>query len=1135
MLKKTLNLCVLLVVSVLIFSVCYIIGVIKNWSDLTIIIYWVSITFTTLVLKWITRNIIYFFSNKKYRWVLNKYHKKNRESAIYSYQRKSLKILNKKGKSKVPWFLLTGYTENNSSLLNSVRQPLFHCTKKNSFTQPVRSLRWWFFHSFSILELSGRIYTEPRLFSVVIRSLTSRISKKKPPSGMIIIIPLEQLLNPDSTTVQEIAQKYRNFTEQLSSKLQFNIPVSLIISGCDKLDGFSILENLLLKKDKKKLPGFFCSEDLFSEGDITQNSSLLLHSLKKGINETIFRTINDSLCDLEKNILLKLPERMMDINESLKIFLSTFCIQNAYFSTAHLYGVWLIGAEPGKNFQNNFPDSLVFNLLQKPHILNTQPERKLKKQIIFQSAIALTIVSILGYSAYRISQLTPISSVTNSELLTQALLRHEKYFQSSPIYLPFSPVLRMKYLQLNEKLRLHTKYQNRPVSEIVEKYKEKYQFASPQNKRDMILSLATSLITWEKMRSNSQLYILSKEPKIPEPLRLTRTESDLAYITALAVENTAIKEPEGGRKLQELRELLTELINSDPTYEWLISDYSGIPDIKLSNFWVDADPAVVLSGIWTRQGENMLYKWYTLITKAYGKRKVPEGLTSFVQHFHDSQQNNFRQFILAASSTRQYSHHRLMTSQKLTDIVQNRTPENKFFQFIEQELQEIPVTSAQDWLTDFRLFYRLHSLVRENNLIRQIKQSDLMLRTGLIYLFNSSQLPETPERLTAWWEWQDALHAAINEEMSTSSSVNLIKEAFFSENNLGKNSKLWLVFSKFEKLKSLFDTGQNDPVMDAIWDIYGQQVYQIIDNAIGWTSCWINEEWEHSVLHPLNTRPSNVSHEIMQDNTYQHIIDFLNGPAKGLMTLEPEGVQLISFKGRTIPFEPSFVHLINKVVTPDDLLDVQLQARTYDKDQLKDLQEQLTILNERLQKLESQPYKVTVNSAPVTISGSSRIKPIGTYLKLDCKTGNSELRSMNFADSAVFTWYPGQCRNVNINIEFPTFSISYIFSGDAAWDDFIKRFSLGESELLTEDFPAETKNVLNAMNIKSILVRYKIDDATAVNQAYMEWSQLKKQIDGQDELQSELIGKLLAEKKQKHIGWLSNLPKNITTCPISQE
>ncbi|PSY62698.1 type VI secretion protein IcmF/TssM N-terminal domain-containing protein [Escherichia sp. 20412-1] len=1135
MLKKTLNLCLLLIVSVIIFSVCYIIGVIKNWPDLTIIIYWILITFTTLVLKWITKNILSFFQKRNTDGYLNKYHKKNRVSVIYSYQRKNLKILNKNANGNVPWFLLTGYTENNGSLLNGVRKPIFHCTKKNNFTQPVRSLCWWFFHNFSILELSGRIYADPRLFSIVIRTLTSRISKKKPPSGMIIVIPLEQLLNPDSTSVQEMAQKYRSFTEQLSSKLQYNIPVNLIISGCDKLYGFSILENLLLKKDKKKLPGFFCSEDLFSECDVNQNSSLILHSLKKGISETIFRTIDDSLCDLEKNTLLKLPERMMDINESLKVFLSTFCVQNAYFSTARLYGVWLIGAEPGNNFQNNFPDSLVFNLLQKTHILNTQPERKLKKQIVFQSAIALTILSILGYSAYRISQLTPISSVTNSELLTQALLRNEKYFQSSPIYLPFSPVLRMKYLQLNEKLRLHTKYQSRSVSEIVEKYKDKYRVASPQNKRDMILSLATSLITWEKMRNNSQLYILSKEPKIPESLRLTRTENDLTYITALAVENTVIQESGGGRKLQELRELLTELINSDPTYEWLISDYSGIQDIKLSDFWVDADPAVVLSGIWTRQGKNMLYKWYTLITEAYGKRNVPEGLTSFIQHFHNSQQDNFRQFILAASNTRQHSYHRLMTSQELTDIVQNRTPEKKFFQFIEQELQDIPVTLAQDWLTDFRLFYRLHSLVRENNLIRQIKQSDLMLRTRLISLFNSSQLPETPGRLTAWWEWQDALHAAVNEEMNTSSSVNLIKETFFSENNLGKNSKLWLVFSKFEKLKSLFDTGQNDPVMDAIWDIYGKQVYLLLDNAIGRTSCWINEEWKHSVLHPLNTRPSNVSHEIMQDDTYQHIIDFLNGPAKGLMTLDPEGVRLISFKGRTIPFEPSFVHLINKVVTPDDLLDVQLQERTHDKDQLKDLQGQLTILNERLQKLESQPYKVTVNSAPATISGSSRIKPIGTYLKLDCKTGNSELRSMNFADSAVFTWYPGQCRNVNINIEFPAFSVSYIFSGDSAWDDFIKKFSFGESELLTEDFPAETKNVLNAINIKSILIRYKIDDATAVNQAYMEWSQLKKQIDGQDELQSELFGKLLAEKKQKHMGWLSNLPKNITTCPILQE
>ncbi|EFB1318711.1 type VI secretion protein, partial [Escherichia coli] len=196
-----------------------------------------------------------FFLGGCFKQFIKNYSSGFRKSAIYRYQRRSLKIINKKRRGKLPWFLLTGHADNNESLLKGVNLPLFHCTGRDYIKQPIRSVRWWFFHNLSILELSDRVYTNSKLFTIIIELLTLRVCKKILPSGIIIVIPLDTLLNGDCTAVQELAQKYRSFVEQLSSRLNYNIPVFLMLNHCDKIPGFSTLSNHLLAKDKKIIPG----------------------------------------------------------------------------------------------------------------------------------------------------------------------------------------------------------------------------------------------------------------------------------------------------------------------------------------------------------------------------------------------------------------------------------------------------------------------------------------------------------------------------------------------------------------------------------------------------------------------------------------------------------------------------------------------------------------------------------------------------------------------------------------------------------------------------------------------------------------------------------------------------------------
>lgn len=633
------------------------------------------------------------------------------------------------------------------------------------------------------------------------------------------------------------------------------------------------------------------------------------------------------------------------------------------------------------------------------------------------------------------------------------------------------------------------------------------------------------------MIKNESLSDLTKSPGIHESLKITRPYDKISSIASLAIERDEIQKNNGSDNIDVFKNLLTELIQSDPSYSWFVSEYVNIPAVKITDFWEDENSSVYLSGIWTQPGQNKLHHWYENIKEAYGRDTVPEAFSSFVQYLDESRQEHFRQFIMAVARERKNSHSGLMNPLQLTNIIYNRSSEHKFFQFVDDELHNIPASSAQDWLSDFRLLYRLFSLKVDNGIKRQIEQFDLMLRIYLISVFNNSQMNRTPDHVTAWRDWQNALRNAVNSELHTASSVELIRNAMRSD----PKNKLELLFDEFKKVRSVINSNNTEPVIDSVWDIYERQNYQLLDHAVTYMGCWVDEQWKNSVLSQLNSSEHNFSHSEMQGKIYKNIIGFLNGPANGVLAIDPEGVRLLSFRGRSIPFSPSFISFINDIVSPDDLIDVQLRDRTQNKDELINVQGQLDVLDQTLQEVESQPYKITISSAPATISGSPGIKPTGTTLTLECKTGNSSIRSMNFADSGIFTWYPGRCHSVSIDILFPDFSTTYKFTGETAWIDFINKFSDGEDELMTKDFSPESRSLLESMGIKSILVRYKLSDTSDLSQGYIEWEQLKQKKDKLENLQVNLSTKLLTKHSWEKSGWISRLPRNITICPAVQE
>ena len=97
MLKRTFSLFLWFFVSVFVLSVCYVIGVFRNWTDTTTALYWISVILVTLSFKFIMDCIHNYFSAGKYRNFLKSFSRKKRALTLDSYFKKGLNIISTRG------------------------------------------------------------------------------------------------------------------------------------------------------------------------------------------------------------------------------------------------------------------------------------------------------------------------------------------------------------------------------------------------------------------------------------------------------------------------------------------------------------------------------------------------------------------------------------------------------------------------------------------------------------------------------------------------------------------------------------------------------------------------------------------------------------------------------------------------------------------------------------------------------------------------------------------------------------------------------------------------------------------------------------------------------------------------------
>jgi len=1143
MLKKLFVFAGWLLLLCLVFLFCCTVGLWREWNTVTIFALWLSVLIAAVLLwsalLWLTQLIK---EDKAHRFFL-KFRLSRREYVLFEHWKSGAAVVRRiqRKRPPIPWYLLLGDRCGKTSLLAGSGLPMFSSDKQDNTVVPTHTLRWWFFRNVCFLDVSGNFLNGAPTFQRAWGKMVGWITRAPAPVGILIGLSVSDLMNEDVSALHEKARKIRAQIEPLTRKLKRQLPLYMTVTQCDKFPAFSLWTRQLSAEQQQQALGYYWPTPPEIDGKDVSTLLPLFTALKTGFGLARLSMAVAPVSAQDKAALLAFPEAFARLEEPLRVFLASLCEPNAYFTPAALGGVWFTASEQQDKNKSRRTTLFVHDLLtlHLPAFSMTrdvQWRHNRRLRVVAGRLLLLGCVVALGYSAFKSTALMQHDTATLSpEELADALMKNETHRDSPLVYLPFAHVLNHQNLLTEARLREKLPSQLLNADPQLSAYEQQFLTSSLPARRQMVLSLAQTLLTRQAMRDDATLAALSLRPVIPDTLRLDAVDPSVSLHARLALERWEMQQPAGASHLAALHRLLSALINDDRTLAWLTAPDDNLLDVQASDYWPQNPDAATLSGIWTKQGEAQLTEWVSLIAQAAGKTQPEASLQQFMQTLPALRQNAWRGLLFTVARSLQTQAPHSLSQNQLIAMGQGQSPAMQFARRIALELDDIPAQSAQPWLTELQRLQALPSRAAENATLRKMQQVDAALRGGLTRWLRGGKLPAAAHAGTqqtgAWQHWQASLNAAAGQALNQATLSPALTDGLFAPKMDAKNlNPLVTLFASFEKLRKTPEPRNQEMGVDAVWSLYQSDASELLGHALARSGCWFNEQWQSKVLWPMRKNAKGLDYDAQQALTWQYLADFVRGSAKGLLAVTEQGPQAGAFQGQKIPLTDDFLSIARHLLNPEDVLDVPQRQNTQNADRITVLNDQITQLTQQQKALETTSYSVSIVSQPATVPEGARLIPTGSRLTLECQSGVKVLDSMNFAEQAQFTWLPGQCQSVKLDVKFPNFTATYRYTGNSAWPDFLDEFVRGEALIDALVFD-DNADAMTALNIKHVLLRFKISNQTALQTAWMNWSRLDDQLAGLRKHKQALEGQQQSLEPSAALrGRLSGLPENAADC-----
>lgn len=1125
----------------LVLLFCINTGLWLEWKTSTILCMWLGFVIFGGLLGGAFLVLIQWVRDKKLDRFLKKIRLSRVEYILFQHWKFGAEVLKKvrKKRQSIPWYILLGDRCGKSSLMAGAGRTVLSDDSDDNCIVPTQTLRWWFFHNICFLDLSSNFFNRTPSFNRAWSKLIHWMSSISAPSGIIVALSVQDLMDKDTSTLHAKARNIRSQIEPLARKFRRQLPLYIIITECDKFPSFSLWAHQLSLSQKQQALGYYWPVPPVIDCKDPSTLESLSSTLKNGMDLVRLSLIKKDATDEDKSALLNFPETFAQLNSPLLVFIASLCEPNVYFSSSLLAGVWFTSCEHLEQNRSHRTALFTNNLITEhlPVFSSSREILQLHGRIFRKWLSILSLLVLLLAISFSACKSIPLMHHNldrqESSTLVEFLLKNEVSYDSPLSYLLFSPVLHYQHEHIVQLLENNMAPKPLDMKQRAITYQKLFMNASAQEQRQLVLDLANTILTLQDMLDNTAIDTLMRRPLIPDTLRLVNFEASVTPEMQLVLQRKIMLGPDGSSKITILRHLLSLLINQKPDLMWLVEPLDSLPPIQISDFWQQTNAHSSISGIWTLPGEAQIIAWMDIIERA-GRRDEPEpAITDFIKNLPMLRQNAWRVMLVnVARSLAVIPPHR-QTQNQIISLGQEQSPAMKFAQRVVSELKDIPANNAQPWLTELRDIQSIQSLASEGSTVQSIKVADLRLRNSLHQWLAvpgiSSSDGNIGVKLNSWLKWRESLKASANEALNqTSLGSSLTRGLFTQASDLKNINPLISLFSSYDKLHKTMAAQSQFIGADAVWALYKNDAETLLSNALASSGCWLNAEWQRKVMWPMRKNSKKKHYDTQQVIAEQLTSDFVLGPTKEFLTVDNFGTKVSEYQGHSLPFTTKFIMLVQHIITPEDTLDVPSRQTTQDQDRLSVIENKLSQLREQQKKIEVEPHDIDIVSEPTSIPHGAKLVPVGARLTLRCNNDSTVLDSINFAESKRFSWHAGQCKSVVLDIKFPDFEIHYSFTGPEAWPEFLAMFKQGEVVFTSDKFE-DASYILEELGIKEILVRFKLTDQQSLQDSWTQWKVIEENISSLEEEKLNIISSQSPASNSLQ-GKLSELPEQVTDC-----
>lgn len=252
---------------------------------------------------------------------------------------------------ELPWYLVMGESGSGKTAMlenSGVDFPLNKTDER--MTRDIGQTRycdWYFANQGVMIDVGGRYmqHEEDSVSARVWNQFLQQIylkRRRRPLNGIVFTLDMSQLLQQGETALEQYARTVRARIQHIQSTLNADIPVYLMLTKSDRLDGFNAFFDQLTKEEREQIVGV-----TFKEGaDGTQVDTLRqeFEELVRRINDQVISKIQNERDIKRRGEIIRFPLQLAAIVESLSVFVEIAFGRNRYHLPTRLRGIYLTSA-----------------------------------------------------------------------------------------------------------------------------------------------------------------------------------------------------------------------------------------------------------------------------------------------------------------------------------------------------------------------------------------------------------------------------------------------------------------------------------------------------------------------------------------------------------------------------------------------------------------------------------------------------------------------------------------------------------------------------------------------------------------------------------------------------------------------